>query len=184
MSSATSTNNRPRSADTGFHAWHFFLLLSMIGATAAVMVSRDTHPVSLLLLSAAVIAAGFAGLAINKAMAGFFSRGAEPPVVSAEARESLEYEKALVLRSIKELEFDKDMRKISETDAAAIMVRLRARALALMEDLERLPEATATDEAAEGVGCPKCGTPNDGDARFCKQCGAKMGAEDRQGSQA
>ena len=58
------------------------------------------------------------------------------------ARDVLEREKALVLRSIKELEFDKAMGKVSDADYAAIMARLRTRALVLMRDLERTPATT------------------------------------------
>ncbi len=46
-------------------------------------------------------------------------------------------DKALILRSIKELEFDHAMGKVSEADFADISARLRARALALMQDIER-----------------------------------------------
>lgn len=176
MSSATSTDGRSRGTDAGFQPWHFFVLLSMIGATAAVMVSKDTHPVSLLLLSAAVIAAGVAGLAVNNAIAGFFAVGRESEALGLSAREALEREKALVLRSIKELEFDRAMGKISEKDAVGIMTRLRARAMVLMEDLERLPEVPAPAATSADVACGACGTVNEPDARFCKHCGAKMKA--------
>jgi uncharacterized OB-fold protein len=65
------------------------------------------------------------------------------------------------------------MGKIGAGDAAAIMTRLRARALALMEDLERLPE-TVEPAAPTDSACASCGTVNEPDARFCKQCGTKM----------
>jgi rRNA maturation endonuclease Nob1 len=99
------------------------------------------------------------------------------------AREALEREKRLVLRSIKELEFDKAMGKVSEADFAAIMSPLRARALTLMRDLERAPateaaapSAPSARAAASAQTCPSCGTANDADARFCKSCGSKVGA--------
>ena len=96
------------------------MLLSMIGATVVVMVSRETHPAALLLLSAAVICAGCVGLALSRAVAGFFTGGVEALPLPPQAREALEREKALVLRSIKELEFDKAMGKVSDADFAAI----------------------------------------------------------------
>ena len=92
----------------------------MVGATVVVMVSRDTHPAALLLLSAAVICAGLVGLAVSRAVAGFFTGGVEALPLPPQARETLEREKALVLRSIKELEFDKAMGKVSEADFAEI----------------------------------------------------------------
>ena len=48
----------------------------------------------------------------------------------------LEREKALVLRSLKELEFDRAMGKVSQDDFDEMAARLRARALALMKQLD------------------------------------------------
>ena len=192
-SSATSTDRPAPARDAGFHPWHFFVLLSMIAATAAVMLARDTHPAALLLLSAAVIASGFVALAVHHAVAGFFARGDETAApVTARLRAELEQDKAVVLRSIKELEFDRAMGKIDDRDFAEISTRLRARALALLQELERsrgtpgtsgTPGTPGTLDAAPasptgaspGPGaCAACGTVNDTDARFCKQCGARV----------
>ena len=193
-SSATSTEPAPRrpaapAADAGFHPWHFFALLSMIGATAAVMMARDTHPVALLLLSAAVLASGFVALALHQALAGFIGARHETQI-TVSTREALEKEKALVLRSIKELEFDRAMKKVGERDYADMSTRLRARAMVLMEQLSAEPaEADASAlremrtsgsakpadaEASALQACPTCGGTNDHDARFCKHCGGKL----------
>jgi hypothetical protein len=104
-------------------------------------------------------------------------------------------EKALVLRSIKELEFDRAMGKISEEDFAEIGGRLRERAMVLMEDLEgaesrksevRSPESAAVhgagpetrgpkaDVRGRRATCSSCGTESEPDARFCRECGAKL----------
>jgi len=181
MNSATSTNARrseiPQAQGSGFQAWHFFILFSMVGATAVVIVSRDTHPAALLLLSAAVICSGLVGLAVSRAVAGFFTGGVDALPLPPQAREALEREKALVLRSIKELEFDKAMGKVSEADYAAIVSQLRARAITLMRDLEREPAAPLPAPAAVTLAsgaCPECGTTNDADARFCKSCGHRL----------
>jgi len=181
--SATSTKPRP-DGGSGFHAWQFFILAALVGATVVVMVSPNgSHPITLILLSAAVIFAGLVGLAVSRAVAGFFNTGAEEPPLAESVREALEREKRQVLRSIKELEFDKGMGKVSDADYVAIMGRLRARALTLMRDLERTPskaEAVASARAvapavAPSLACPSCGTTNDPDARFCKKCGTKVG---------
>jgi hypothetical protein len=175
--SATSTKPRPQPPASGFQAWHFFMLLAMVGATAVVMVTRETHPAALLLLSAAVIAAGFVGLTLSRAVSGFFSTGSEPRPVVGRSREELERQKALVLRSIKELEFDKAMGKVSEADFAVIASRLRTRALGIMRDLEREPvppPKPAADPEPRGNFCTQCGTANETDARFCKSCGTKL----------
>ena len=177
---------KPADAQSGFRPWHFFILISMAGATVAVMLSVNTHPVALLLLSAAVVCAGVVGLALHRAIDGFLQRGAEQLPLPAGTYEELLREKALVLRSIKELEFDKAMGKISETDFADISSRLRARALSLMADLDRAPVASvpkqksapapASVAAANTRSCAACGTVNDTDARFCKSCGSGLGA--------
>lgn len=178
-SSATSTDRSPTTRQAGFHAWHFFVLLGMAGATAAVMVSRETHPAALLLLSAAVVGAGLVAVALNQAIAGFFSRGPAAEPIAAQARERLEREKALVLRSIKELEFDRAMGKVNDADFTAISQRLRARAMVLMQDLDRVTEprtGVAVTAATATPGCLQCGTKNDTDARFCKSCGSALPA--------
>lgn len=153
--------------------WHFFLLLGMVGATWAVIEARHTHPAALLLISAAVISAGLVALATHCALAGFFGAAQAPQPLAATDRHALEEEKALVLRSIKELEFDYGMRKLNEADFKELGGRLRAKALALIEQIDRTPAAEPV--AAEvSFACPSCRTTNDADARFCKSCGHKL----------
>jgi hypothetical protein len=166
-----------RRADAGFQPWHFFLLISMAAATVAVALTADTHPAALLLLSAAVVAAGLAGYAVYRAMGALFGfAGTDAAPLTDSARDGLLREKALTLRSIKELEFDHAMGKIGPADFQDMSGRLRARALALMEELERAPSAPkpppAPVQSTTAVrACAACGTPSDDDARFCKHCG-------------
>jgi hypothetical protein len=172
--SATSTDRRGADARGNFQPWHFFLLLSMAGATAAVMVSRETHPAALLLLSAAVICAGLVAIALTRAVSGFYNR-TPTVVIPSTARQQLEREKALVLRSLKELDFDRAMGKVSDADYSDISQRLRARAITLMQDIDRAAEAPVPAPPAARAGtCAKCGTLNDQDARFCKNCGSGL----------
>ncbi|HKW03160.1 MAG TPA: zinc ribbon domain-containing protein [Vicinamibacterales bacterium] len=178
MSSGTSTERRSDAAGT-FQPSHFYLIASMVAATAAVMTSRNTHPLALLLLSAAALAAGLVGLALHASVAGFFSLGQQSAPPSERAVEVLQREKGLVLRSIKELEFDHAMGKVSDADFKDIGGRLRTRALALMQDIERAAHARETSARAgarteSGTSCSACGKPNDDDARFCKHCGARL----------
>ena len=177
--SATSTKSGRPPGGSGFHAWQFFILASLVGATVVVIVSpAGTHPIALIMVSAAVIFAGLVGLGVSRTVAGFFAGGTEPAPLTGTTREALEREKNLVLRSIKELEFDKGMGKVSDADFAAIMARLRARALTLMRDLERTPAKTEPGRpASKKNSCLSCGTVNDADARFCKTCGTKVGGQ-------
>lgn len=178
MSSETSTEGQ-----APFTAGHFYVLLSMIAATVAVVVSRNTHPAALLLISAAVLASGLTAYAVHRALSGFWSGpGSEDPLGYRE-REVLEQEKTLVLRAIKDLEFDYGMRKVSEADYGDMLDRLRARALMLMEQLERVPAAPSVDapqpKSASGRAsqtCGRCATRNEPDAKFCKQCGERLGS--------
>lgn len=169
MSSEISTDAR----EQGFRVWHVYLLLAMAAATAAVALSPSTHPAALLLISAAIIAAGFAATAVHHALIGFLG-GAPPSPASERVRTSLEEQKAIVLRSIKELEFDRAMGKVSDADFAELSGRLRARALELMEAIAAAPALPTVVAAPKAGECPTCHGVNDEDARFCKHCGAKL----------
>jgi hypothetical protein len=172
----------------GIKPSHFYLLLAMVAATAAVVLSPHTHPAALVLLSAAILAAGLVGSASHQALMGFFSGNRPPAPVSSRARVALEQDKALVLRSIKELEFDRAMGKMSDADFAEIGGRLRAKAMTIMEDLDRTdaheaggaaraaagPKVVAPPAIAERTVCASCGKTHPLDARFCPHCGARL----------
>jgi hypothetical protein len=149
----------------------------MGAAAVAVWLSKSTSPLALVLLSAAVFAAGVTALAVHYAVTGFLGRDELVEAVGERAREVLEREKALVLRSIKELEFDRAMGKVGDADFQDVSSRLRARALSLMQDLERTDtRASAAPDITPRVrpACPACATVNDVDARFCKNCGVAL----------
>ncbi|MGH9330791.1 MAG: hypothetical protein ACRD09_10125, partial [Vicinamibacterales bacterium] len=134
----TSTNEVRLQPDQTFRPWQFFVLLSLGAATAAVLISRQPTPEHLILISLAIGAAGFTGYTAYRMLAPLTrpegSRGREP--LGPRTRASLEREKALTLRTLKELEFDRAMGKVAEQDFDDMTARLRARALALMEQLE------------------------------------------------
>ena len=193
MSSESSTSRAKPARDNSFQVRHLYLLLAMAGATWAVVVSPHTHPAALLLLSAAILAAGFAASALHQALLGFFTGDAVmPPVLKSRDRAAIEADKALVLRSIKELEFDRAMGKVSDADFSEIGGRLRARAVALMNDLDldaarsgnrtkaSKPPAeggvamTAREDDQIASHCGACGAARDPDAVFCKHCGARL----------
>ena len=113
-------------------------------------------------------------------------------MVGHRTRAALEREKTLALRSIKELEFDRAMGKLSEADWREMSGRLRVRAARLMRQLDagagyreqverdlaaRLKAAPGSDRSAKvspARACAGCATINDADARFCKQCGSGL----------
>jgi hypothetical protein len=196
MSSATSTD-RPAPPWRG---WHFFVIGAFLSATVAVLVARETTPQNLVLVSVAVLTAGGAGLGLHRMLAPLVPGSSFEfvPTRSARARLALEREKQLVLRSIKELEFDRAMGKVAEADFADMVARLRARAIGLMKQLdekhsgyrtlierevqERLgigsaaaPGGAAVKPSAARVMCGECHTANEHDAKFCKACGSRLG---------
>ncbi len=185
-----------RAIDTGsFRPWHLFVLAALVGATAAILIGRPSDPVGAILLTLAVGAAGLVGLTIYRAIMPLTQSAFQETTVMAgsRSRAAVEREKTLVLRSIKELEFDRAMGKVSEADFDEMGRRLRARAIRLMKQLdveavdflaviereleERL--GRSGEPAADAVGvskrtCGDCGASNDGDARFCKACGGAL----------
>jgi hypothetical protein len=179
MSSEISTKQAPAPPTAGFQAWHLYLLMGMAAATVAVWRATDTQPAALLLLSAAVLAAGLVAIAVHYTVLAFQGQVTlERESLDVKTRQALEQEKAMVLRSIKELEFDRAMRKVGDADFAELDARLRARAVALMEQLEAAPMAAPEPSTSialdETDTCRHCGVANDGDARFCKSCGQRL----------
>jgi hypothetical protein len=191
MSSETSTSRDE------LQPWQFFTLAGLAGATAVVFVTRDASPAGVVLLSLTIGAAAFVGVAMWRTLGPLagIKEGRIARVLGGRTRAALEREKALVLRSIKDLEFDRAMGKVSDKDFGEMSARLRARAARLMRQLDRSegyrdeierelarrvrpgsPKAAAEPAAQTAVRSCACGTPNDADARFCKSCGQKLTA--------
>ena len=132
MSSGTSTET------STFRPWHFFALAALVAATVGVLMSRDSSPAGLTLLSLTIGAGALAGLGLYHTLwpltVAEFTEAAQ--MVGSRTRTAVEREKTLVLRSLKELEFDRAMGKVSEKDFHEMANRLRARALNLMKQLD------------------------------------------------
>jgi hypothetical protein len=209
MSSATSTKAevaqvRVKASSEGnphtFRASHFFILASLMAATGAVIVSRQSTPEHLVLISLTIASAGLAAAGFYRLLSPLVadsSRSTAEPITER-ARHALEREKTLALRSIKDLEFDRAMGKLSQADFDEMAARLRARALGLMKQLEqdstgyrviierelsarlaaqaieRPPSEPPSSAVVQTAGQCACGTMNDPDALFCKRCGTKL----------
>lgn len=187
MSSAIST-------DPGLRPWQLFLLAGMLAATGVVLVSSGRATSGVIVLSLTVVTASLVAVAAFRVLSPLVARDVEAvdaAPIEGRTRAALEREKTLVLRSIKELEFDHAMRKIASADFEEMRDRLRLRALGLMRQLEaggyreaverdlaaRQPiAASPAPEPARTAACAACRTLNDPDARFCKQCGTPLGA--------
>ena len=67
-------SSRARSRDDALQPWHFFLLLSLLAATVAVVLAREGRPEHLVLISLTIGAAGFAGGALYRTLAPLVGR--------------------------------------------------------------------------------------------------------------
>lgn len=182
MSSETSTESQ------ALQPWQLFALAGLIGATIVVFMSRGQSPAAIILLSLTIFAAAAVGIAALRTLmplagpAGIENRVA---ILGGRTRAALEREKTLVLRSLKELEFDRAMGKVSDKDFSEMSARLRVRAAGLLsqldagtgyrteieKEIERRLGAQAPPPAQDPSVCSSCSTRNDEDARFCKSCG-------------
>ena len=183
-----------QSSEPFLQPWQFFLLGGMLAATATVIVATGQSPANIIILSITVVAVSFVGLGAYRILSPLVSTQPEQPItIGGRTRVALEREKMLVLRSIKELEFDHAMGKLSTKDFDEMSGRLRTRALSLMRELELDPEGYKTSIERELEGrlksakiapaapavtnaCASCHAGNDADAVFCKKCGARIAA--------
>jgi hypothetical protein len=175
----------------------------MLAATAVVVLSTGQTLANIIILSLTILAVTFVALGVLRTLGPLVEpeSAAGPRLVAGRSRAALEREKTLVLRAIKELEFDFSMGKLSQVDFDQMGGRLRGRAIALIQQLDRgeyraqiereLVGRLGTEEARAGAApprakespearskpdpaCPSCETVNDADARFCKQCGTRL----------
>ncbi len=163
------------------------VVVAVVGFTVATLAVYRFHPTAgAVFLSLGWLSILATGFFLVKA-ASFDLRagaGASPSDLSFARREELEREKKLLLKAIKEVEFDRDTGKLEGSEAAEAIRRYRARAVEILRALDEGPqrryEAAIEEElrkrlaAAGPPVCPSCGAKNDHDAAFCKKCGAKL----------
>jgi hypothetical protein len=204
MSSAISTDQvrlKPDPAHvirstSALQPWQFFVLAGLGCATAVTFLARGQGLAVVVLLGLMIAATTIVGLAVLRAVRPLVStQDDRTAMIGQRTRVALEREKMLALRSIKELEFDRAMGKVSDSDFQEMSGRLRARASRLMRQLDagggyreqierevakRLEARTGATAAAPAEptrvehACAACATVNDPDARFCKACGQKL----------
>jgi hypothetical protein len=128
-----------------------------------------------------------AGFALYKVIDPLLREGVELPMApqAPARRRELERDKQAVLKAIREIELDYQMRKIAEPDYRELVQRYRTRAMRIIRELDAgddyrtiIEEELKTRLAAAATvgGCPSCGASNDPQARFCNKCGGKLGA--------
>jgi len=146
-------------------------------------------------LAAALIISGVALFVAAPLAGGFFpSRRSAANELN---RERLEHERSLAVQGLRELEFDREMGKLSDIDYQSLRAALEQRALAAMAALENSRES----DAARGKGsvrridsaraaaamprsqgnrprninfCPQCGVRALTNAKFCADCGTAL----------
>jgi hypothetical protein len=126
----------------------------------------------------------------------------------SEERQGLLEEKHALLQSLKDLEFEREVGKISDKDYRRLERSLRSRARETLKLLDRdvapfkaeaekliaehlkkqdvaspyrsadRPAEAGPSTDADRVPCASCGTANDADATFCKKCGGRVEGED------
>lgn len=146
-------------------------------------------------LAAAMIIAGVALFVAAPLGGGFFPRRQRG---STEVdRERLEHERGLAVQGLRELEFDREMGKLSESDYKSLYATLEQRALKAMAALDRFrvdaPRGKGSvrriESARGAVGaprvapreinfCPQCGARCPADSQFCGECGVRLRPRD------
>jgi hypothetical protein len=189
-------------ADNALQPWQFFVLAALGCATAVTFLVRGQGVVTIILLGVLMATTAAVGLAALRLLRPLVSTEEDRTVmIGQRTRAALEREKHLTLRAIKELEFDRAMGKLAESDFQEMSSRLRLRAAGLIRQLDAgsgYREQIERDLAARLKGsryesgnagsrsdaasarrpgeraCTSCSTVNDADAKFCKSCGAKL----------
>jgi hypothetical protein len=143
MSSATSTkqvrleSDGSAQLDQGLQPWQFFVLAALGCATAVTFLARGQGVVIVILLGVMMASTIFVGIAMLRTLGPLVSNEDDrTAMVGQRTRAALEREKHLTLRAIKELEFDRAMGKLAESDFQEMSTRLRLRAAGLMRQLD------------------------------------------------
>jgi hypothetical protein len=124
------------------------------------------------------------------------ARDVEPSVgpLSDAERDALLAEKRELLTTIRDVQFERDLGKISQRDFERLDRRYRTRAREVLEELDhqlspyRAKAQVLLEEAIgaaasepepehESRACPACDQVNDADAVFCKKCAHRLIAE-------
>ena len=127
----------------------------------------------------------------------FFTSRQQAQIRSASASSrQLQERKEQLYTSIKELDFDQQLGKLSAEDHARLRGQLETQALEVMQQLDALDghsggrdssdplqeriESAVRDRrtqpaAAQAEACPSCGADRWSGDQFCPQCGARLG---------
>ena len=164
-------------------------VVAVLGALAAAAVA-DAGTAILVLAGAVLLAVVALLWASLRTLAGDTQATMEEALAIAD--NGAEERKRIVLQALRDLEQERSLGKLDETDYAELSRAYRAEAKHLLRALEqdRAPQRAAAAQwvAARLAGspaphlgtpaCAGCSATNDADAAFCKRCGAKLGGSD------
>ena len=90
-----------------------------------------------------------------------------------------EHDRTLAMQALADLEFDREMGKLSEADYGSIRADLEERALVAMEGIDRMrlavrPAPRQPRIAPTPLSLPTAGERTRGRIRFCPQCGGSI----------
>ena len=135
-------------------------------------------------------AAALVGLAILWFLLQPIVSGQPPEAPIYEPPEPGETRRGVALAALKEIEFDKETGKLSDTDYEMLRTRYTGEALAALRADEGVPGAAGDDveamiaartralqagAGASAISCPSCGLRPEPDAVFCSTCGGRLG---------
>jgi hypothetical protein len=172
MSSETSTRRAKHvqepADDTvpGFQPWHLFVIGTLIASAGAAVAVRGTGPANVVFVCLTVMTAGVSSYALYRMLWPLVHPDAvdAPEMLGGRTRAALEREKTLALRAIKELEFDRAMGKVSESDWQEMTARLRSRAVRVIRQLDSgsaaYRELIERELAARRAAVPKSASEN------------------------
>lgn len=117
---------------------HVFFFGALMAASGSAVAVGRTGPANVILVSLTMLAAGVVAFALYRTLVPLFAaeEAPGPEMLGGRTRAALEREKLLSLKAIKDLEFDRAMGKVSETDFREMSARLRARAIRLIRQLD------------------------------------------------
>src|SRR5712691_9559342 len=132
-----AAGGQPVRANESLEPWQFFVLAALVCATAVTVVVRGQSITTVVLLTVIMATVALVGIAALRTVRPLVSPEEDrTAMVGERTRVALEREKLLTLRSIKELEFNRAMGKLSDADWQEMSGRLRARAAGLMKQLD------------------------------------------------
>jgi hypothetical protein len=188
-------------AATPWTSTHLSSLFPLIGLLASAGASIAFGlPTGLLVFAGALLLIGIWNLWISLQTLVGDLPGQLEPMGPATIPKELE-QKAFLLQALQDLDFERKLGKVDEQDYQELKSLYRKRAKEALQQEESTPsflrqaeaqiesflrqqhtdsKSSPPSETQPTITCGSCKTVNDSDSRFCKQCGKKFSAKNKQ----